>query len=263
MLQYNKWQVGTIIVLVLMGAYFALPNFFDAENPPPGFADTRVTLGLDLQGGSYLLLEVDTPKVLEDRVRTFQSDIRSTLRQGGRIPFGRIEVTDRTLRVPINNPSDMDTAFARLRDLSRPLGGPLGAAAGRDWRVTREEQSVLFVMTEEAEKFYADSAVIDSIEVVRRRIDSLGTTEPSIQRQGPNRIVVQVPGNSDSAGIRSVIDRTGALSFHMVDDTADPLAPAPPRRLRLPMTEFEGDLIIFEDADDTGEMVTAAGSSPN
>ncbi|MEM9421616.1 MAG: protein translocase subunit SecD [Pseudomonadota bacterium] len=264
MLQYNKWQIGTIAVLILMGVYFALPNFFSRDETPPGFTDTRITLGLDLQGGSYLLLEVDTEKVLRDRVSTFQADIRSALRQGGRIPFGRIAVTDRTLQVPITNASDMQTALDRLQDLSRPVGGsPIGAGLGRDWRVSQDGQSILFEMTEEAETYHSDKAVTDSIEVIRRRIDSLGTTEPSIQRQGRSRIVVQVPGNSDSDSLRSVIDRTGELSFHMVDDAADPQAPTPPRRLKLPMTEFGGSLIIFEDADVTGDMVNDASASPN
>lgn len=266
MLQFSRFQIGSIIALVVMGAYFTLPNFFADEATPPGFADTRVTLGLDLQGGSYLLLEVDTDKVVVDRVQNQQSEIRTALRSGsgGRIAFGRIQVDGMSLSVPITNAGDMETAMERLRDLSRPLGGLAGlGGAGRDWRVTQDGQVATLTLTEEAQAFFADNAVTDSIEVIRRRIDSMGTTEPAIQRQGKNRIVVQVPGDSDSQGLQNIITQTGQLSFHMVDDTADPNAPPPPRRLRLPMTEFAQFLIVEERPEVTGNMVVDASASPN
>jgi protein-export membrane protein SecD len=266
MLQFNRWQVGAIIILILLGAYFTLPNFFAPDDSPPGLPETRVTLGLDLQGGSYLLLEVDTDKVLADRMVALQADVRRTLRRGGegRIAFGRLETGETSLTVPITNAGDVERAVEELRGLAQPVGGLGGlGGVGRDLRVSREGQAVRVELTEEAQRFYADKAVTDSIEVVRRRIDALGTTEPSIQRQGENRLVVQVPGDSDSEGLRSVINRTGQLSFHMVDETADPNAPVPPRRLRLPTTEGFGDLTIFETPDVTGDMVTDASASPN
>ncbi|MEM6649643.1 MAG: protein translocase subunit SecD [Pseudomonadota bacterium] len=268
MLQFNRWQIGAILTLVALGLYFATPNFFAPGKTPPGFTDTRITLGLDLQGGSYLLLEVDTDQVLQDRIESLQADVRRTLRtaDGGRIAFGRLGLAENRLTVPITNESDYDRALKELRALSRPLGGLGGlGGAGRDYSVKASDgQTVQIELTEEAQKFYADSAVSDSIEVIRRRIDSMGTTEPSIQRQGINRLVVQVPGDSDSEGLKSVINRTGRLSFHMVDQTADPNAPVPPRRLRLPLVEQPGaELTIFETADVTGDMVTDASASPN
>ena len=100
MLQFNRWQVGAVIVLVLLGAYFTTPNFFPKDPDSneyvsvPGFVDSRVTLGLDLQGGSYLLLEVDTDGVLADRIASTTTDVRRALRtaNGGRITFGAIDV---------------------------------------------------------------------------------------------------------------------------------------------------------------------------
>ncbi len=268
MLQFTRWQIGAIAVLILAGAYFALPNFFPRGETPPGFTDTRLTLGLDLQGGSYLLLEVDTDKVISDRIQSYRSDIQRALRrgEGGRIGFGRIDINGNQISVPITNPADMDIAFTRLRDLSQPLGGLGGIGGGaRNLRLSRDDAAnrIILTFTDEAAEFYADNAVADSIEVVRRRIDSLGTTEPSIQRQGANRLVVQVPGESDSQSLQQVINRTGQLSFHMVDDSADPNAPVPPRRIRLPMTDGSGFLILFEQADVTGDMVTDASASPN
>ncbi|MEM9233170.1 MAG: protein translocase subunit SecD, partial [Pseudomonadota bacterium] len=279
MLQFNKWQIGTVIFLVLMGAYFTAPNFFPKDETAdsgyvsvPGFAETRVTLGLDLQGGSYFLLEVDTEEALANRISSLQSDVRRTLRtaSGGRIGFEAIDV-DRendVLTVPIANAADVDRAFEELRSLSRPLGGALGGGFGRDVRVTQGEgQNIRIAMTDEAKQFYADKAVTDSIEVIRRRIDALGTTEPQIQRQGPNRLVVQVPGNSDSAALQSVINAPGQLTFHMVDSSADPNAPTPPRRIKVVMAEMTNapgsQLVLVESPEVTGDMVTDASASPD
>lgn len=275
MLQFNKWQIGSVIALILLGLYFSIPNFFPKDETTdsgyhkvPGFLETRVTLGLDLQGGSYLLLEVDTEEVLSNRITSLRSDVQRQLRrsEGGRITFGAITVdsANYTLSVPITNAADMDRALSALRTLSRPLGGIGGlSAGGRDVRVTQGEgQRILIALTPEAQTFYADKAVADSIEVIRRRIDALGTTEPQIQRQGPNRLVVQVPGNSDSQAIQSVIDAKGQLSFHMVDSSADPNAPTPPRRIKLPMADMTNapgtELVLYEDADVTGDMVTGS-----
>ncbi|RFB04087.1 protein translocase subunit SecD [Parvularcula marina] len=279
MLQFNKWQVGTVIFLILLGAYFTVPNFFPKDPTSdsgyaqvPGFADTRVTLGLDLQGGSYLLLEVDTDEVLVNRITSMQSDIRRLLRRGdeGRITFGAINVDTEnySLTVPITNADDVDRAMRSLRPLARPLGGIGGlAGAGRDVRITQDGQNITIAMTDEAQTFYADDAVSSSIEVIRRRIDAMGTTEPQIQRQGPNRLVVQVPGNSDSEALQNVINAQGQLSFHMVDSAADPNAPTPPRRIKVPMgnmTSAPGtQLVLFATPDVTGDMVTDASASPN
>lgn len=270
MLQFNRWQVGSVIFLILLGAYFVIPNFFAEDETPPGFTESRVTLGLDLQGGSYLLLEVDTEQVLENRIISTQADVRRLLRTApdGRITFGNftIDRENYTLSIPISNPADMDRAMKALGSLSQPLGGIGGLGGfGRDVSVTRGDgQRITVALTEQAKTFYADKAVTDSIEVVRRRIDSLGTTEPQIQRQGVNRLVVQVPGNSDSQAIQSVINAKGQLSFHMVDTTADPTAPTPPRRLKYPMTEFpDQQLVIFETPDVTGDMVVDASASPD
>ncbi len=269
MLQFNRWQIGFIIFLVALGAYFTVPNFTAKGEAPWGFPESRVTLGLDLQGGSYLLLEVDTEKVLDDRLQSLTSDVRRALRDRsaeGRVQFGNLRIAGDQLTVRINNPSDLERAERRLRQLAGPLGGGIGGigGTGRDIQVERlGDQRLAVSLTDEARAFYTDSAVTDSIEVVRRRIDSLGTTEPAIARQGEGRLVVQVPGDDDPEALKSVIARTGQLSFHMVDDTADPAGPIPPRRAVYPLADGGYDLVIYEAADVTGDMVTDASASPD
>ena len=265
MLQFSRWQVGLIALLVALGAYFALPNLFPEGEAPPGFVeDSRVTLGLDLQGGSYLLLQVDTEGVLRDRVSNIRPDVIRALRdrsgEGGAIRYSQINVRPDSVSVRINDANDLDEAEARLRRLGQGLGG-LGG--GRELDVERgADQTLVVALTEQARGYYADTAVADSIEAVRRRIDSTGTTEPQITRQGEDRLVVQVPGDDDPEALKRLIVRTGQLDFHMVDVTADPNAPLPPRRISLPSAE-RGPLVLEENPILTGANVIDASSSPS
>ncbi|MBB4660351.1 protein translocase subunit SecD [Parvularcula dongshanensis] len=267
MLQFRPWQVGFVVFLVLLGAYFAAPNFFPKDKTPWGFQDSRVTLGLDLQGGSYLLLRVDTDKVIDDRLRGLERDVRAALRDrgdGGRVQFTGLRRLDGGIVVRIPSEDDLDRAEQRLRSLIGPVGGGLGGLGSpRDLHVEREGDTFTLTLTEEAVTFITDNAVTDSIEVVRRRIDSLGTTEPSIARQGEGRLVVQVPGDDDPEALKSVIARTGQLSFHMVEGPAQIGEPVPPRRIVAPLAEGGGSLVLIEDPEVTGDMVTDASAQPN
>lgn len=275
MLQFNKWQTGMIILMILAGIYFAIPNFFGKDDDGndvrvPGFVDSQVVLGLDLQGGSYLLLEVDTDKVVSDRIDSFLGDIKTALRgrrsEGlDRITYSGLKRSGDSVSVQINEPGEVAEAEKRLRDLIRPVGGIM-AGGGRDFRLTKDgDTGFTLTMTDEAKTYIASSAVTESIEAVRRRIDAMGTTEPSIQRQGEKRLVVQVPGDGDSEALKSVINRTGQLSFHMVDptiswqDAQDGLLP--PGRIVLPNDDPEDYpfLVLQERPDVTGDMITDAG----
>ena len=267
MLQFSRWQVVFIALLVALGGYFALPNLFPEGEAPPGLVeDSRVTLGLDLQGGSYLLLQVDTEGVLEDRVRNLRPDMIRALRDrsadGGALRYSRIQVRPDAVSVRINDAGDLELAERRLRALGRGLGQGLGGG-GREIEVERgADQTLVMRLTETARGYYADTAVADSIEAVRRRIDSTGTTEPLITRQGDDRIVVQVPGDDDPERLKDLIVRTGQLDFHMVDVTADPGAPLPPRRILRQSVE-RGPLVLEENPILTGANVVDASSSPS
>ena len=254
MLQFNRWQTGFILLIVAFGAYFTVPNFFPADKIPPGLPKSQLTLGLDLQGGSYLLLEVDTDKVLADRMSNLLGDIRTALRGASsgsrdRITYADLERQGNTITVRIRDEAEVDEALDRLRDLSQPLGAFGGL--GRNIAIRNDGTLITLEMTPEAEQFYAANAVQDSIEVVRRRIDAMGTKEPLIQKSGENRLVVQVPGDSDSEALKNVINRTGQLSFHMVDPSVS-LADAqrgllPPRRIMLPTDDDPSPYLVLEE----------------
>ncbi|MEM9810349.1 MAG: protein translocase subunit SecD [Pseudomonadota bacterium] len=265
MLRFSRWQTIGLAVLMVLAAYVTLPNFFAGDRQLPGFPETGLTLGLDLQGGSYLLLEVGTDSVIDTRIDNLRAEVRREFRRAPRLRLADLERVDDaiTLRVPPSE--DFEEASSRVRRMARPLTG----APGRDLAVTadEDERRIAITLTPEARDLYASDAVSQSITAVRRRIDNLGTTEPSIQRQGDNRLVLQVPGDSDSERLKSVIGRTGQLTFHMVDDTVSPTDIAtgriPPRRLVYTTTDTSTPLAIAQTPDVTGDMVTDASATPN
>ncbi len=273
MLQFRLWQQALIGLLVLAAAILALPNFFSKATVDgwPGFAPkSRIALGLDLQGGSYLLLGVDTDKVINDRLTSLRQEIQRAMRPLGnreRIALQAapaIDAADNRISFRVREEADAAQAVERVRDITR--AGSLVGAGVRPYEVTVTGPRVEVVMTAEARRAYEQEALADSIEVVRRRIDPAGNKEVLIQPQGGDRIVVQAPGDNDPEALKQIINRTGQLSFHRVD-TAVAAEDAqagllPPGRIVVPIAEVEGggSLVIWEEAEVTGDMVESASA---
>ncbi|MFC0634518.1 protein translocase subunit SecD [Brevundimonas balnearis] len=217
MVQLSRWKVVVVVLSVILGALFAYPNLLSPaqrEALPSFVPKNALNLGLDLQGGSYLLLEVDVDEMRQARLDNLVEDVRVSLNEAG-VPVARIE-REPAGAVARVAPGSQDAAFEALRALGAQPG-VVGAAAERS--ITRVGQDgVRVVFTQQALDQMGPNAVEQSIEVVRRRIDSLGTREPSITRQGANRIVVQAPGESDPEQLERVIGQTAQLTFQMVDD---------------------------------------------
>ena len=281
MLKFTKAQIAGVLGLIVLGLMFAAPNVLSekARNNLPNFLPkTTINLGLDLQGGSYLLLGVDTEKVIDDRMRSFMQDVRREMRPNRATGRERISIAGinysedaDTITLRIREAGDADDASKRVRDLTRGgIGGALGLGL-RSYLVSEDGERISITMAPEAKNFYASEAVRDSIEVVRRRIDPAGNKEVSIQPQGVDRIVVQVPGDDDPEALKAIINRTGQLSFHRHDptvsaqDVADGLLP--PGRIVVPYADFEGSggppLVLFEEAEVTGDMVETASAAQN
>lgn len=281
MLQFTRFQTAGIALLMILGVLFAAPNLLNEEtrNSLPGFLPKGViNLGLDLQGGSHLLLSVDTDKVIDDRMRGLMGDVRREMRPNRaagkeRISIESISYNDEESSVSllIGDAADSEEAERRVRELTRGgVGGALGLGL-RAYNVSASGQRIEIAMTPEARRYYADEAVRDSIEVVRRRIDPAGNKEVLIAPQGVDRIVVQVPGDNDPEALKDLINRTGQLSFHRHDPTVN-LQDAsagllPPGRVFLPFAALEGSgrpgLVLYEDAEVTGDMVQTASAGPN
>lgn len=281
MLQFSKFQTFAIVGVVLLGVLFAVPNFLDEDtrNSLPGFVpSSTINLGLDLQGGSYLLLGVDTDKVIDDRMRGMMADIRSEMRPNRSAGRERVRIDNivynsetTTASLTVADAADADEAAARVRELTRGgVGGALGLGL-RPYNVSVNGERIDVAMTAEARRQFSSEAVRDSIEVVRRRIDPAGNREVSIQPQGDDRIVVQVPGDDDPEALKAVINRTGQLTFHRHDPSVNFQDAAagllPPGRILVPHAEFAGagqaPLVLWEDPEVTGDMVQTASAEAN
>ena len=227
MLQLSRWKVALVALATVFGLVFTLPNLLPASvtSGLPGFLQQRLNLGLDLQGGSYLLLEVDLKALKAEQLNNTVEESRRVLGEAG-VAFSGLGVQpDGTVRVRISDAGQLDTAQTKLNDAAPQLQG----AAAREYGVERApDQTLVLRPAARYDQLSAARAVDQSIEVIRRRVDQLGTREPTIIRQGSDRIVVEAPGESDPEKLRAIIGKTAKLSFQMVDDAAPPVsAPAP------------------------------------
>jgi preprotein translocase subunit SecD len=237
-LHVARWRILAVIITTLLGIFYALPNALPVsvrENLPSWMPSKTINLGLDLQGGSYLMFEVEAQAVFKARLETVADDLARDLRAQRRpgdltAPKTPILFAGRGLspdgqvaRVTITNPADMPEAIKRLTALGTPVQGLNGPTGQNDLAITTQPGNIIEIrLTEEAKTSLTRRAVSQSIEVVRRRIDETGTKEPSITRQGVDRIVLQAPGESDPEKLKRLVGQTARLTFQMVDDSVTP-----------------------------------------
>lgn len=230
MLYFARWKIFAIIATTLLVCAFAVPNFFaeDTVKTWPAWAQRHIVLGLDLQGGSHLLLEVDSNAVRKEKVGQIADEVRGALR-GTRsaVREGRL-VYNTTVRgdgvdVRISEPGDVPTALAKLRELSQPLGGLLGSTGQRSLDVQDAGGGVIrLTLPQAAITERIRQSVEQSIQIIERRVNELGTVEPLIQRQGIDRILVQVPGLQDPTRLKELLGKTAKMDFRMVDTSISP-----------------------------------------
>ncbi|MBE7219318.1 MAG: protein translocase subunit SecD, partial [Caulobacteraceae bacterium] len=213
MLQLRAWKVALVVAAALFGLLFALPNALPGAHLPPPF-NQRLNLGLDLQGGSSLLYEVDTGALLKEQLGNYVESARTTL-GADNIAFTDLGVVDDQVSVRITDPAKLDAAAKALGDLAQPAT----PGAARDLDLVRgPDQHLILKPAANWAAVNGTRAVERTIEVVRKRIDALGTREPSIIRQGTNRILIEAAGESDPEKLKAVVGKTAKLSFQMVSD---------------------------------------------
>jgi preprotein translocase subunit SecD len=233
MLHYPKWKIVLAVVVSLMGIVFAAPNLLseDQAERMPGWLQP-VALGLDLQGGSYLLLEVDTAYVVREQMQAMVEGVRTTLRKE-RVKYSDLGVKGDSVTVRVIEAGERDNARQLLRKLDPDAV----------LEPTRDDGTMVMTFSEQSQIARKAAAVNQSLEIVRRRIDELGTREPSIQRQGKDRIVVQLPGVKDPDRIKSLLGKTAKLTLHLVDESTSAEEAAkgrvPPTSMLLPSNERE------------------------
>jgi preprotein translocase subunit SecD len=263
MISVSRWRTIAVALATVFGILFTLPNLLPAgvRDSLPGFLPKKtLNLGLDLQGGSYLLYEVDIAALRAEKLTNLVEDVRTNLRDKS-IEFTGLGVVNGEVQVRINDPAQVAEAAKTLR---QTVGAPLaGAVGGRDVNVSlADDQRIRIVFVPQAFDAEAAKAVDQSIEVVRRRIDQLGTKEPDIRRQGSDRIIIAAPGESDPQKLQDIIGKTAKLTFQMVDENADPVAAqqgrVPPGDVVVPGDKYAPFYVVKRRAVVTGEMLTDA-----
>ena len=227
MLDFPRWKVRAIwlgiIVMVLLAVPSLLPERVRAQLPA-WLPLPTINLGLDLAGGSYILLEAKTSDVATMRLEQMRELVSTEMRRAPRVQIGDISTRGGRLTFMVRDVSQVDAAREKLLSIT---GGGAGLTGQREWDIQVVDQTrFVLTQTQAGLNQAIDRAMDDATDVVRRRIDELGTREPTIIRQGSNRIVVQVPGLSDPKALKDLLGKTARLEFKLVDTTADPAAVA-------------------------------------
>lgn len=249
MVNLPRWQIYLVLGFVLFGIVFAAPNLLDrkyAETLPGWAPSKQINLGLDLQGGAHLLAQVSVGGVLKDYLENLGRDVRRSLATSPRVIHDRPSVRGEIVSVRIRDAAQMEDALKRVRELIREnyTSAPSATAGGfqqggPDFTIEQAgADRITLTLTDQAKIARTSSIIEQTIEVVRKRIDELGTREPTIQRQGDDRILIQLPGEKDPERAKAVVGTTAKMTFHMVHETAVP--PNVPIGYRLVPTE-EGD----------------------
>lgn len=220
-MQFSPLRTAIIVIVSVLGILFTVPSFLpkDVLSAWPGFLPKQtVVLGLDLQGGSHLLLQVNKESIISERIKSLRRDVRQALTNGG---IGNLITagTD-SLSVELTDPSQKAAAMAALQKLQNNIASTFGVAGTPELAFSESPDGKLVVsLTPEGVTARMSALVAQSMEVIRNRVDAVGTTEPTIQRQGDSRVLVQVPGFDDSGRLKELISRTARLTFHLVHPT--------------------------------------------
>ncbi len=210
MLIFDTWKKIIIFLVSLFAIIFSMPNFISKDHLPNFINAGEIRLGLDLQGGSYLLLEVDSDSLQTDRLNSVADELRIALRNANpRIGYTNLSVSGTNLQFSLIEENSKEN----IKDLILNIDNSLV--------VNDEEYSSINVsFSEEKITEIRDYAILQSIEIIRRRVDEVGTNEPIIQRQGDDRILVQLPGLDDPERIKRLLGKTARMNFRMVNETA-------------------------------------------
>src|ERR687886_2813346 len=213
MLHFPRWQVILVVAICALGVVFSVPNLFSpatVQSWPGWLPKKQVALGLDLRGGSHLLLEVDFNSVIKERMQGVVDSMRTKLREA-RIGYTGLNAEGDKVVFNVREQDRLND----IRQLVRDVDPDLEPVVGSDGLVTLR-------FSERAIEARRRAAVEQSIEIVRRRIDETGTKEPTIQRQGEDRILVQLPGIDNPEHVKSLIGKTAKLTFQLVDTSLTP-----------------------------------------
>ena len=205
MKNYPLWKATLVILVISLGIIFTLPTLLYKENSNNWFFDNKINLGLDLQGGSYLLLEVQTEVLMQEELNNISDSIQFIAR-GLQTNIINIISEEDEIQLRFSNNDKLEEIREKFKNNYRNVN------------VTINNNTMKIVINEIFKKNIKESAIKQSLEIVRKRIDESGTKEPLIQRSGKKRILLQLPGIKDPERIKELLGTTAKLTFHMVDD---------------------------------------------
>ena len=248
MLDFPRWKVWSIWLTVLAGILFAIPSMLPAdvrEQYPDFLPQATISLGLDLAGGSQLLLEADLADARKTRLQSMEDQATTELRRDPRIAIGDVSITGGRVSFMVRDPTQVDAAVERMRTMTQPVG----LTGNRDWEVNVVDSNrIVLTPTEAGAQRALRDAMTVARDVVRRRIDPQGTKEVTVINEGSQRILVEVPGVEDPEALKALIGQTARLEFKLVDLTADPAevaaGRAPGGSQVLPMADGTGAIAV-------------------
>jgi SecD/SecF fusion protein len=220
MLQFTRTKIAAILLICLAGIVVASPNFFSKATVaswPSFMPKMQMPLGLDLQGGAYLLLEMDEDQIKKDWLNNLRDESRKVLRDA-RIGFTGVGVQGSQLVIRLAKPDEREAAIKELRKVRQTIGSAVLGTGGYDVDVSEgnDAGSIVIKPTEAGLRARLSNASAASIETINRRINNLGTSESTIVRQGLDRILIQFPGLKDTKDLKALIGETAKLTFHEV-----------------------------------------------
>ncbi len=248
MLDFPRWKTWSISLVILIGILFAIPSMLPADlkaRYPTWLPSATINLGLDLAGGSQLLLEADQADAAKQRLQAMEDQVATELRRNPRVEIGDVSTAGGRVSFLVRDPTQVDTAVERLRAITQPVA----LTGSRDWDVqVMDSTRIVLTPTQSGSQRAMRDAMSVARDVVRRRIDPQGTKEITVINQGTDRILVEVPGVEDPEALKSLIGQTARLEFKLVDLTADPnqvaQGRAPAGSQVLPMVEGGGNIAV-------------------
>jgi preprotein translocase subunit SecD len=248
MLRFAPWKFVAVLALVFVAVLLVVPSFLSSDaleslkKYTPSWAPVRaIVLGLDLQGGAHVLMEVDSAEVTKTQVESLRDDVRQKLRDAKIGIGGGIAMQPRSVIVRIADAGERAKALDALRSLDQRIGGAIVGGTGHTLDIVDNGQGAIqLTMTDAAITERVRHAVAQSIEVLNRRVNGAGTKETNIQQQGADRILVEVPGLQDTTKLKELLGATAKLTFQLVSDPGDP----PNEVETLPMQQGGGSITV-------------------
>ena len=221
MLDFPRWRVWMLNIIILTGVLFAIPSLLPTNiraQVAQYLPTPTINLGLDLAGGSHLLYEADVEQLAQTRLENLEDSVRLAMRRANpRIAIADVSRANRQLSFNVMDTSQIDAARESLLSVTSNTTG------GRDWNIgVNDGNRIILTPANSGNETALDEAMETAKRVIDIRINSFGTLEPTIIRQGENRIVVQVPGLDDPQALKDLIGKTAKLEFKLVDEQADP-----------------------------------------